>query len=161
MNADCTFNTDSDCVDDYQSRLYGLRFLKLKTNNYVCVIAWKHLVWFIHWWEVALTDCDYLPVLCSSDPGGEGAGPPRTEHVHTAPHTGLLRPGRSGSAARPGETLRDDPEEEEDASTQQEEEMRRRTLPLLVLDLILWPTTCLRTSAVMTDTIGRKSVSPS
>lgn len=55
--------------------------------------------------------------------GGEAAGPPRAELLHPAPHGGLLSTERSGSAARPGETLRDDREEEEDAPTKQEEKM--------------------------------------
>ncbi|TMS15268.1 ADP-ribosylation factor-like protein 4A [Larimichthys crocea] len=37
--------------------------------------------------------------------GGEGADTPRAELVYTAPHAGLLSAGRSGPAARPGETL--------------------------------------------------------
>lgn len=65
--------------------------------------------------------------LCVS--GGEGTGPPWTELVHNAPHAGLLGAGRTGPAAWPRETLRDDPEEEEDAPTQQEEEMNR--MPIL------------------------------
>lgn len=56
--------------------------------------------------------------------GGEGPVAPWAQLVHAAPHSGLLRSGRSGSAARPGETLRNDPEEEEDAAAQQEEEMK-------------------------------------
>lgn len=55
--------------------------------------------------------------------GGKGAGPPRAELLHTAPHRGLLSTEWSGSAARPGETLWDDREEEEDAPTKQEEKM--------------------------------------
>lgn len=54
--------------------------------------------------------------------GGEAAVRPGAQHVHAAPRAELQRRGRSGTAGRLGETLRDDPKEEEDGEAQQEPE---------------------------------------
>lgn len=80
----------------------------------------------ISWLSCGQAENEYqvLTLLCFCISGGEGADSPRAELIHAAPHTGLLCVGRPGPAARPGETLRDDPKEEKDAAAQQKEEMR-------------------------------------
>lgn len=62
--------------------------------------------------------------------GGEAALRARTEHVHAASRAELQRRGRSGPAAGPGETVRDDPEEEEDVEAQQEQKEMNSGLTL-------------------------------
>lgn len=96
-----------------------------------------------------------MTVLCFCVSGGEGADSPWAELVHAAPHAGLLGARWPGPAARPGETLRDDPEEEEDAPAQQKEEMRWNNAAMLGIEVTFWTTTCLRTfSTDVCDTFG-------
>lgn len=90
--------------------------------------SFKIEIFLLHWNMVRFARMSVrlwrASCMCLCFSGRESAGPPWTELIHTAPHTGLLSTGWSGSAAWPGKIVWNDPEEEEDAPTQQEEEMK-------------------------------------